>query len=43
MILSIALMKHFSAVVSYEGADPSSLEELLQGTKEILMEFRKGE
>lgn len=36
MIVSRALTKDFGAVVSYEGEDPSSFDEMLEATQEIV-------
>lgn len=36
MIVSCALAKDFGAVVSYEGEDPSSFDEMLEAAKEIV-------
>ena len=36
LIASFALAKRFNAVVSYEGDDPSSLDDLLRETKEAI-------
>ena len=38
MIVSCALTKDFGAVVSYEGDEPSPLDEMLASTKEILID-----
>jgi len=38
MIASCALQKDFGAVISYEGDDPVSFEELIQGTIEAIEE-----
>jgi hypothetical protein len=40
-IASYALAKHFGAIVSYEGEDPSGLDDLLRGVHQVLEELRK--
>lgn len=42
MIASYALAKHFGAIVSYEGNEPMSLEDLFKETQSIIVEIRKG-
>ena len=42
-IASYALAKHFGALVSYEGEEPGSLEELREGADEALELFQKEE
>jgi hypothetical protein len=41
-IASYTLAKHFGAIVSYEGEDPSSLEDLLLGAQQAIDEVKKG-
>lgn len=36
MIVSTALAKYFDAIISYEGDEPESIEELLEGTAEAI-------
>ncbi len=43
MIVSCALSKDFGAIVSYEGYEPDSLEQMLLDTKNILIESKKEE
>ena len=38
MIVSCALTKDFGAIVSYEGDDPEPLDDMLEGTREIIRE-----
>jgi hypothetical protein len=42
MIVSCALTKDFGAIVTYEGDDPESLDDMLEATQEIIRDAAEG-